>query len=51
VNEGQADRIVLNLDDSPVTLETMKKQLSENPIADLRELIIIKGGKPTPFHP
>jgi hypothetical protein len=51
VNEGQADRIVLNLDDSPVTLETMKKQLSENPIADLKELIIIKGGKPTPFHP
>ena len=51
VNEGQADRIVLNLDDSPVTLEAMKKHLSENPIAGMKELIIIKGGKPTPFLP
>jgi len=51
VNEEQAERIVLNLDDSPVTLEVIKKQLTENPIADLKELIIIKGGKLTRPHP
>jgi hypothetical protein len=51
VNKGQADRIVLNLEDSPVTVEAMKKQLLENPIDNLRELIIIKDGKPTPLHP
>jgi len=51
VNKGQADRIVLNLEDSPVTVEAMKKHLLENPIDNLRELIIIKDGKPIPFHP
>ncbi|HLM43101.1 MAG TPA: hypothetical protein VK458_04495, partial [Myxococcaceae bacterium] len=51
VNEGQADRIVLNLEDSPVTPETIKKLLLENPIADLKELLIIKNGKPTRVHP
>jgi len=29
----------------------MKKQLLKNPIADLRELIVIKGGKLTRLHP
>jgi len=51
VSRRQADRIVLNLDDTPLTPETMKKQLLENPIADLRELIVIKGGKLTRLHP
>ena len=51
VSRTQADRIVLNLDDTPLTPETMKKQLLENPIADLRELIVIKGGKLTRLHP
>jgi len=51
VNKGQADRIVLNLEDRPVTVEAMKKHLLENPIDNLRELIIIKDGKPIPFHP
>jgi len=51
VNEGQADRIVLNLEDSPVTPDIIKKLLLENPIADLKELLIIKNGKPTRIHP
>jgi hypothetical protein len=55
VNTGQADRIVLNLDDSRVTLETLRKQLSEGPIADLKEIIIIiiiiKDRKSIPFYP
>nr|QKW93703.1 HNH/ENDo VIi superfamily nuclease [Vitiosangium cumulatum] len=51
VNGRQADRIVLNLEDSQVTLEALKKQLLDDPIADLKEIIIVKGGKPILFHP
>jgi Contact-dependent growth inhibition CdiA C-terminal domain len=51
VNEGQADRIVLNLEDSQVSLEALKKQLADNPIADLKELIAIKNGKIILLHP
>ncbi len=51
VNTGQADRIILNLDDSRVTLDALRKQLLEDPIPDLKELIIIKDRKPIPFYP
>jgi hypothetical protein len=51
VNKGQADRIVLNLDDSQVTLEALKKHLLENPIADLKEIIVLKGKRVILFHP
>jgi contact-dependent growth inhibition (CDI) system CdiA-like toxin len=51
VNTGQAERIVLNLNDSQVTLESLKKQLSESPIDNLKELIVIKGEKTISFHP
>jgi hypothetical protein len=51
VNEGQAGRIILNLDDSQVELGALKKQLLENPIADLKEVIIVKGKRIIHFHP
>lgn len=51
VNEGQAHRIVLNLEDSQVSLEALKKMLAENPIVDLKELIIIKDGKLITLRP
>jgi len=51
VNKKQADRIVLNLEDSQVELGALKEHLRENPIADLKELIIIRGGKIILFHP
>ncbi len=51
VNEKQADRIVLNLDDSQVTLEALQKQLLENPIPDLKEIIVLKNGRVILFHP
>jgi hypothetical protein len=51
VNEGQAHRIILNLEDSQVTLEALKKQLAENPIADLKEIIAIKGNKIILLYP
>ncbi|WP_369945762.1 hypothetical protein [Vitiosangium sp. GDMCC 1.1324] len=51
VNTRQAARIVLNLDDSQVTLETLRQVLLENPIAALKEIIVIKGGKIILFYP
>jgi hypothetical protein len=51
VNEKQAERIILNLDDSQVELGALKEHLRENPIADLKEVIIIRGGKVILFHP
>jgi len=51
VNEDQAARIILNLDDSQVQLEALKRQLVENPIVDLKEIIIVKRGKVIPFYP
>ncbi len=44
VSRDQADRIVLNLDDTSVTLEVMKKQLADWPIPGLKHVIAIKGG-------
>jgi Contact-dependent growth inhibition CdiA C-terminal domain len=53
VRSGQADRIVLNLNDSKVTPEQMKSILSNErkPVPGLKEVITIKGGKITHIHP
>jgi hypothetical protein len=51
VREGQADRIVLNLEDSPITLDAMKRQLDDFPIEGLKEVIVIKDGQVIPFWP
>ncbi|WP_375770698.1 hypothetical protein [Archangium gephyra] len=45
VNEHQADRIVLNLDDSRLTLDALQKGLLENPIPGLSQMLVLKGGK------
>jgi Domain of unknown function (DUF4157)/Contact-dependent growth inhibition CdiA C-terminal domain len=45
VESGQASRIVLNLDDSAVSLEALAKQFSTWPIEGLVDVIVIKGGK------
>jgi len=39
------------LNDSKVTIEEMRKQLENHPIAGLKEIIIIKDGKVIPFFP
>jgi hypothetical protein len=49
VKEGQADRIVLNLEDSPIQLDAMKQQLDAFPTARLKEVIVIKDGQVIPF--
>ena len=51
MKDGQADRFVLNLDDSKVAVEEMKKHLQQYPLTGLKEIIIIKGGKVIPFFP
>jgi len=45
IDSGQVDRVVLNLDDTSVTVEAMRKQLLDWPISGLKELIAIKDGK------
>ena len=45
VESGQTSRIVLNLDDSGVSLEALSKQFSDWAIEGLEDVIIIKNGK------
>ncbi|MBX3411221.1 MAG: hypothetical protein KF708_00785 [Pirellulales bacterium] len=51
VAKGQADRIVLNLDDWGGDMAALEKQFSDWPIADLQEIKIVRGGKVTQFFP
>jgi hypothetical protein len=45
VESGQTSRIVLNLNDSGVSLEALTKQFSDWAIEGLEDVIIIKDGK------
>jgi len=51
VKEGQADRIVLNLDDCPRTAAEIADVLKRKPIAGLKEVLVVQGGKVTPLFP
>jgi hypothetical protein len=51
VSEGQADRLVLNMDDTPATMEQVADMLRRKPIADLKEVLVVKDGKVIPFFP
>ena len=51
VGKGQADRIVLNLDNSDLDLKSLKNELSASPIKDLKEIIVVKGNKVSRFWP
>jgi len=42
---GQSSRVVLNLDDSPVTLEALRKQFADWPISGLQDIIIVRNGQ------
>lgn len=44
VDDGQTDRVVLNLDDTAVDRAALKKQLADWPISGLKEIIIIDHG-------
>ncbi|WP_406444078.1 hypothetical protein OHB14_34630 [Streptomyces sp. NBC_01613] len=52
VREKQADRIVLNLADSPVDTAALRARLARRPIEDLKEVLIVdKSGNIIPFYP
>ncbi|WP_330257049.1 hypothetical protein OG874_22270 [Nocardia sp. NBC_00565] len=52
VEEGQADRIVVNLEGSTVSAESLKKQLTDWPISGLKEVIVIdRQGQIIPLYP
>ena len=42
INEGQTYRIVLNLDDSSVSIAELRQQLINYPIVGLKEILVLK---------
>jgi hypothetical protein len=51
VKEGQANRIILNLEITTVSINELKSILNKYPINDLREIIIIKNKQIIYFYP
>ena len=52
IDDGQTERVVLNLADSAVDLDTMRAQLRDWPIEGLKEVIVIdKQGNVRHFYP
>lgn len=51
VKEGQADRLVLNLDDCPRSTQEIADILGRKPIAGLKEVLVIRDGKVTRMFP
>lgn len=51
VKKRQADRIILDLNDSNLTPDALRDRLLRDPIHGLREIKIVKGGKVTDFYP
>jgi len=49
VERGQASRIVLNLDDSGVSLSDLRKQFQDWPMEGLEDMIVMKNRQPIPF--
>jgi hypothetical protein len=51
VKGDQADRIVLNLDDCPRSIEDIRDVLERKPVGDLKEILVVRDGKIIPFYP
>ncbi|MBI1930891.1 hypothetical protein HYR99_42420 [Candidatus Poribacteria bacterium] len=51
VAKGQANRIILNLDDSTVTLADLRQQFHDWPMPGLKEVIVVRDGRVIPFWP
>jgi len=51
VAEGQVDRLVLNLDDTPRSADEVAGVLRRKPIAGLKEILVVKDGRVSPFYP
>lgn len=51
VKEGQADRIILNLDECGASRADIRARLERSPIRGLREIKVIERGQITQFYP
>ena len=51
VVERQTRRIVLNMDDSQVKLDELKKVILEKPVVELEQILVVKDGRITKFFP
>ena len=51
VVKGQADRFILNLDDTPVSLSDIQAHLNQYPAPNIREIIVVRGGTILQFLP
>lgn len=50
-SEGQADRFILNLDDSSITPKEMQELLTRNPIPGVQEVVTVKSGNVQHIYP
>ena len=51
VQKGQTRRIVLNMDDSNVNLNELRKIIWNKPIVELEQILVVKDGKVIKFFP
>ena len=51
IKKGQAERFILNLEDSKVDMVALHQQFTQHPVGGLQEIIIIKQNKVVPFFP
>lgn len=51
ITEGLTNKIVLNLEDTPISVEDMQKQLNDWPIERLEDVIGIKDGEIIHIYP
>jgi hypothetical protein len=51
IKKGQAQRFILNLEDSAVEQQALREQFTQYPVPGLEEIIIIKQGQVVPFIP
>ena len=51
VADDQADRLILNMDDTPASMDDIAAMLRRKPIADLKEILVVKDGNVIPFYP
>jgi uncharacterized protein YukE len=51
VADEQADRLVLNMDDTRCTKEEIADMLRRRPVADLKQILVVEEGKVMPFFP
>jgi len=51
VSDDQADRLILNMDDTPAAMDDVAAMLRRKPIGGLKELLVVKDGKVIPLFP